>query len=83
MWKDATKAAEAAECLKITAEDMKHFGVAEDVIQENFDAFETMCAEIKARLLADIHELEQYAGKELVEKRYARFRKLGIFGETK
>ncbi len=83
LWKDATKAAEAAECLKITAEDMKHFGVAEDVIQENFDAFETMCAEIKARLLADIHELEQYAGKELVEKRYARFRKLGIFGETK
>ena len=32
LWEDASKAADAAECLKITAEDMKRFGVAEDVI---------------------------------------------------
>ena len=32
LWEDASKAADAAECLKITAEDMKRFGVAQDVI---------------------------------------------------
>lgn len=43
LWEDASKAADAAECLKITAEDMKRFGVAEDVIEENFDSFDVMC----------------------------------------
>lgn len=51
LWEDASKAADAAECLKITAEDMKRFGVAEDVIEENFDSFDVMCEDLKARLL--------------------------------
>ncbi|MFR4564193.1 acetyl-CoA carboxylase carboxyl transferase subunit alpha, partial [Anaerotignum sp.] len=48
LWEDASKAADAAECLKITAEDMKRFGVAEDVIEENFDSFDVMCEDLKA-----------------------------------
>lgn len=82
LWEDASKAADAAECLKITAEDMKHFGVAEDVITENFDAFDVMCEDLKARLLADIQEMECFSGKELSEQRYARFRKLGVYQEN-
>lgn len=81
LWEDAGKAADAAECLKITAEDMKHFGVAEDVIEENFDSFDIMCEDLKARLLADVQELEHYSGRALSEKRYERFRKLGVYSE--
>ena len=69
LWEDASKAADAAECLKITAEDMKRFGVAEDVIEENFDSFDVMCEDLKARLLSDVQELEQYSGRVLSEKR--------------
>ena len=65
LWEDASKAADAAECLKITAEDMKRFGVAEDVIEENFDSFDVMCEDLKARLLSDVQELEQYSGRVL------------------
>ena len=72
LWEDASKAADAAECLKITAEDMKRFGVAEDVIEENFDSFDVMCEDLKARLLSDVQELEQYSGRVLSEKRYER-----------
>lgn len=82
LWEDSTKAADAAACLKITAEDMKRFGVAEDVIVENFDAFETMCEDMKKRLLQDIKELQQFGKKEVSEKRYQRFRKLGVFSEV-
>lgn len=67
LWEDASKAADAAECLKITAEDMKRFGVAEDVIEENFDSFDVMCEDMKARLLSDVQELEQYSGRVLSE----------------
>ena len=81
LWEDSTKAADAATCLKITAEDMKRFGVAEDVIVENFDAFETMCEDLKQRLLQDIQALQQLGKKEVSEKRYQRFRKLGVFAE--
>ena len=81
LWEDASKAADAAECLKITAEDMKRFGVAEDVIEENFDSFDVMCEDLKARLLSDVQQLEQYSGRVLSEKRYERFRKLGVYSE--
>ena len=81
LWEDASKAADAAECLKITAEDMKRFGVAEDVIEENFDSFDVMCEDLKARLLSDVQELEQYSGRVLSEKRYERFRRLGVYSE--
>lgn len=81
LWEDASKAADAAECLKITAEDMKRFGVAEDVIEENFDSFDVMCEDMKARLLSDVQELERYSGRVLSEKRYERFRKLGVYSE--
>lgn len=60
---------------------MKRFGVAEDVIEENFDSFDVMCEDLKARLLSDIQELEQYSGRVLSEKRYERFRKLGVYSE--
>lgn len=82
LWEDATKAADAAECLKITAADMKRFGVAEDIITENFECFDVMCEDLKKRLCADLNELQKYSGKELSEKRYARFRKLGVYGEA-
>lgn len=82
LWEDSRKADEAAECLKITAEDMKRFGVAEDVISEEFDDFDHMCENMKARLLKDLDELCALSGKEVSEKRYERFRKLGIYQEN-
>ena len=47
LWKDAARAADAAECLHITAEDMVRFGVAEEIIPENFEDFPAMCEMMK------------------------------------
>ena len=81
LWEDAKEAPAAAECLHITAEDMKRFGVAEDILAEDFDHFEQMCAGMKETLLADLAELETYSGEDLSKIRYARFRKLGVYQE--
>lgn len=81
LWKDAGKAAEAAECLHIIAEDMLRFGVAERIIPERFDRFSVMCRELGEILLADLKEIATTDGAKIAQSRYERFRKLGIFEE--
>ena len=49
LWEDAKLAPDAAECLHITAEDMKEFGVAEEIIPEDFDAFRKNVREMKGK----------------------------------
>ena len=83
LWKESTpeNVAKAADCLHITAQDMKNFGVAEKVIREDFDHFDKMCAGIKLRLVDMIEEFSGMTEDEIVEQRYQRFRKFGIFEE--
>ena len=83
LWKESTpeNVAKAADCLHITAQDMKNFGVAEKVIREDFDHFDKMCAGIKLRLVDMIEEFSGMTEDEIVEQRYQRFRKFGVFDE--
>lgn len=81
LWKDASRVAEAVECLRITAEDMKHFGVADKVIPENGD-FNKLCESIKKQLEEDFEQLSSFSPEELTEQRYKRFRKLGAYIEN-
>ena len=80
LWKDSKKAKEAAEVMKLTAEDLCEMGMIEHVIPEtepvNRENMEDVagCLEIG---IADF--LEKYSGKEteeLLEHRYQRFRKM-------
>lgn len=82
LWKDASRAEDAAQCLRITADDMKNFGVAETVIPENFEQFSETCNEIKQHLVADLKELMKKNTDLLLEDRYHRFRKFGIYEEN-
>ena len=81
LWEDAKLAPDAAECLHITAEDMKEFGVAEEIIPEDFVHFGRMCDEMKEKLILDLKGWSKKTGKELSEERYQRFRKLGRWAE--
>lgn len=81
LWEDAKLAPDAAECLHITAEDMKEFGVAEEIIPEDFVHFGKMCDEMKEKLILDLKGWSKKTGKELSEERYQRFRKLGRWAE--
>jgi acetyl-CoA carboxylase carboxyl transferase alpha subunit len=82
LWKDASKAQRAADFLHITAQDMKEFGVAETVIAENFADFPHMCETIRLQLQNDLRALCALPADQLPDRRYARFRKFGIFEET-
>ncbi len=78
LWKDAAKADEAAEALKLTAHDLKNFGVIETVIPEPEDITpEQLCASLKAELIREINQKSKLSVDKLVEQRYQRFRKIG------
>ena len=74
LWKDAKKVKDAAECLRLTAQDMEELGVVEQVIPEEKD-FALTYDRIKNDLLETLPALEALPLEELLQKRYDRFRK--------
>ena len=77
LWKDAAKAADAAEHLKLTSFDLREFGVVEQVIQEQGKSDREVCSELKKFLLEEFRRLSQLPAEELLDKRYEKFRKIG------
>ena len=77
LWKDASKAEQAAEELKLTADDALALGVVESVIPElNLGEPEFYDA-LSQRLMREIDALTEMPIQELLAARYARFRRFG------
>ena len=79
LYKDASKAKEAAENMKITAQDLKRLEVIDKIIKEPTnkaeDEFETIAKDIKKYLVETIKQLNKIPIEELIQKRYEKFRK--------
>lgn len=73
LWKDAKKVKEAAECLKLTAQDMEQLGVVERVISE--EDLGAAYGEIRELLLTELPRLLDTPVEELLAARYERFRR--------
>lgn len=77
LWKDGAKAPEAAERLKLTANDLYNFGIVEKVIPEEGKSHEEISADLKNMLINTFNDLKNLSEKELLDSRYMRFRKFG------
>lgn len=77
LWKDSGKAAEAAESLKLTAEDNLSMSVVDRIIKEKDLGRESFYISLGDSLTVKLEELKKFSGTELSEKRYMRFRRLG------
>lgn len=82
LWKDSGRVADAAQCLHITAADMVDLHVAEGIIPENFADFQQMCAAMTVQLTMDLDELCALTPEELLEQRYRRYRRIGVYEEN-
>ena len=78
LWKDSERAAEAAESLKLTAQDAFSMSVIEKVISEKELGKGGFYEGIKAELLKELRLLAANSFEELVERRYLKFRSIGI-----
>lgn len=74
LWKDATRAAEAANLMKITAKDLLGFEIVDEVIPEKND----MLDYLKLRLMASISTMSSWDGETLIAHRRNKFRKIGL-----
>ena len=74
LWKDSKKVKDAAECLRLTAQDMMELGVVEQVIPEEKE-FSLTYSHIQDELETTLSQLEKLPVEELLEQRYQRFRK--------
>ena len=86
LWKDAAKAPQAAEALKITARDLKDLGILDQILIEPLGAAHAepvQAAEIlKQGLLENLEKLLAMTASERRQLRYQKFRKIGFFTET-
>ena len=82
LYKDSSKAKEAAENMKITAKDLKQFGIVNEIIKEPADGaqsdLERITKDIKKYLVKNIKELQELEIEELLEKRSLKYANLNI-----
>ena len=80
LYKDSSKAKEAAQNMKATANDLKNLGIIDKIIKEPEGGaqndFEKVAKDIKKYILKSIKELEKLPEKELIENRYKKFRNM-------
>ena len=80
LWKDSTKAAQAAKVMRLTAADLKEMGIVEKVFAEPEHFTSETMSNIADELEKNIEGyLEEYTNKdiqELVDSRYERFRRM-------
>lgn len=89
LWKDAGKAPEAAETMRITAADLYGFGVVDEIVPEPVPANEAPKATIRAagdaiarhlrELLAEYPATDPATPDRLRAARYDRFRRIGAW----
>jgi acetyl-CoA carboxylase carboxyl transferase subunit alpha len=81
LWKDSNRAKEAAEVMKITAQDLKQFGIIDKIISEPIGGahkdLEKTADNIKKALLKVIPILLKKTKEELVRDRYKKYRDMG------
>jgi acetyl-CoA carboxylase carboxyl transferase subunit alpha len=78
MWRDAGKRQEAARAMKITAPDLKQFGIVDEIVPEppggaNVD-HAAAAALLDDAVVRNLAQLRQLSPRELVENRYEKFR---------
>jgi acetyl-CoA carboxylase carboxyl transferase subunit alpha len=85
LWKDASKAPQAAVALKITAWDLKNLGILDQLLPEpvggaHSDPLKAAMI-LKQALLQNLEELTQMTSQQRRQLRYQKFRNLGVFTE--
>lgn len=85
LWRDAAKAQEAAEAMKITADDLERLGIVDEVIPEpKGGAHQDPTSQahwVREAILRHLEELIALSPEELVTDRHAKFAKIGMFTE--
>ena len=83
LWKDSSRYKEAAEKMKLTANDLYEMKVIDTIIPEPIEMqesdFEKVAKTIKNEIKKDVEKMQKQTKEAIVEQRYQKFRNLGTF----
>jgi acetyl-CoA carboxylase carboxyl transferase subunit alpha len=83
LWKDRANAAQAAAALKLTAKDLLELGIVDEVIPEPLGGaqkdYDATAFALKKDLLKHLDKLMDTKISELLDNRYKKYRKMGVF----
>jgi acetyl-CoA carboxylase carboxyl transferase subunit alpha len=83
LWKSHEHAPKAAAALRFTSDNLKRFGVVDDVLEEPLGGahrdHHQMASRLKSYLSRTLSELEVKPTDELLDERYEKFRRIGVF----
>ena len=86
LWGDAAKAPEAARLMRVTAPDLLRMGVIDAIVPEPLGGahrnWPETAANLRAALRDHLEPLRTKSPAEILEERYERFRRIGIFEES-
>lgn len=85
LWRDASKNKDAAEALKITAQDLLQFKIIDDIIPEPLGGahidYKNTADNIKSAVKKHLQELIVLPEDRLVEQRVEKYRAMGVYRE--
>lgn len=81
LWKDPGRVKDAAEYLKITAQDLLSLHVIDRIVPEGL-GFSKTCAFLKIQLIRTLNRNRALGTEELLNHRYERFRRIGTVAES-
>jgi len=85
LWKSNEYAEQAAKVLKMTSKDLQKLGVIDGVIEEPLGGahrdYQQMANRLKMTLLHALRELVGQSSETLLDNRYQKFRRMGVFLE--
>ena len=83
LWRDGTKAAEAANALKITAKSLLQLKIIDEIIPEPVGGahrnYEGAMKATKKAIVKHLHDLEKISPKKLAIRRFEKFAAMGRF----
>lgn len=86
LWKDRSHAPRAAEALQITADKLLEQNIVDEIVPEPLGGAhsdpQTAAANLREALRKNLKTLKNQNISELVEQRYAKFRRMGVFNEN-
>lgn len=85
LWGDNSKVEIATKALKISAEELKEFGLIDDIIEEPLEGahrdYQTTAKNIRSYFIENVNKLKQLSKEELLQRRFEKYLNYGSFEE--
>ena len=86
LWRDAAKAPDAADAMKVTPDDLMNMGICDRIVEEPLGGahreFDKMAEILKRVILEEIDSLKDVDPSTFLDRRIDRYEKMGVYTES-